>query len=172
MNCYFRYDDERQEEYGRNIGRMRLADAVANGRSHVGHLDGDDKENSYVRGAWLEFAFYLWLGGKRRAKWNAYFPNATHEQLRRADIERATYSIDVKARPRRWNEFLVRCDQVSDNHVYVLACDRYFPPIITFRGWITGEALRRKQIGGRPEIPGYVVQWDDSDLRDCIEFQD
>src|SRR6516162_1817796 len=117
-------------EYADHIAYARLTDAVRTGRDYVGHVEGDDKLWSYVRGCRAEMAFYLWLGGKSIARWIDFIVDPTAEQLNFCDMVYRDFKIDVKARPEGWVDFIVRCKGVKPENVYVLAVTDFYPLII------------------------------------------
>jgi len=170
MASYHRYIMATEHtEYADRIGADRLEDAKNNSRDGVGHKIGDDKLTSYCRGTRCELAFYLWLGGKNRGvRWFSFKPNATANDLSMPDIVSNDIGIDVKTRPSNWNDFAVRKQSLNNKHAYILASDNFYPEV-RFYGFLWGSQIRTFPIGGRPEIPCYVVSFD-AILRDCSEL--
>jgi hypothetical protein len=167
MNCYF--DMQRSHtEFADHTAYARLTSAISENRQFVGHRANDDLLWSYVRGCRMEMAYYLWLGGKNKgARWNAFFADTTKENMSAPDIIFKFYPIDVKARPENWTEFIVRRQSLKIGHAYVLASDEEYPRCI-FHGWMWGSEVAHRRLGGRPDIPGHIIQADDAQLKDCM----
>ncbi len=171
MNCYFMMTKQ-HTALADDIAYSRFVDATRNNRAHVGHLPDDDTIWSYVRGCRFELAFYLWLGGNSTGtKWNSFFMNATPEQLSLPEIEYRGRSIDVKLRPNGWDDFIVRQQSLKADVNYVLASDDDYPRCV-FHGWMTGLTVATCRIGGRREIPGYVIGVDHPEIKDCMMLKD